>query len=355
MMLPDFRSVLEEDDLFISYWLEDSLIAVMGTRDEIIATVKTPLAGLDELLRAFAEGTSAIEQDAPIALEPHLLSSLGALIAPPAVVEAISRTPANRLIIFPDRMLHTLPIHLLIESRTERRFSGGVIYAPSASAYAYACAKKRDAPPRRAVVVLGDENDEELLQEAQRVQRALPCPTEIVSRRSDMPKSDDVDILYIATHGAAPAGIAGGSDPTQSAGWRLQFDGSWIDASDFLGGRIKLARGSVVVLSACNVGHVMAGPVHELNGLIQSILYAGAATILAARWPIFYATAEAVFAGTIERVVSGGATFAAAFSDAIESAVAQPEIVQLMAGPESSIFLRGPFILFGNGAAINQR
>jgi hypothetical protein len=58
-------------------------------------------------------------------------------------------------------------------------------------------------------------------------------------------------------------------------------------------GRVKTG------LSACSVGSVTAGAAHELEGLVHALFHAGAATVLAARWPVLYETATSVFCGAI--------------------------------------------------------
>jgi hypothetical protein len=262
-------------------------------------------------------------------------------------------TGVRRLIVLPDASLNVVPIHLLIESTAQRPFhelfDGGVLYAPSASAYVYACAKRRKEPPRRALILVGDEGDPLLHAEAERVRDAIGGPAEIATKKSELSKTDEVDLLYIATHGVAPAQIGGGAGGVRPVGWELLFDGGALSAEDFFRRNIKLARGSVVVLSACSVGHLVAGAAHELDGLIQSIFYAGASTILAARWPILYATADAVFARTIEAISKQGVSPGRALNDALRDARQRPDLDAMMAGPDASAFFWGAFAVFGCG------
>jgi hypothetical protein len=63
--------------------------------------------------------------------------------------------------------------------------------------------------------------------------------------------------------------------------------------------------------------------------MMQALFYAGAVSVLAARCPIFYESAEAAFVGTIERVFSRQMTFGAAMNDAMTSAMAQQDLKQL--------------------------
>lgn len=366
----DLRSVLQPGDLFVSYWLDDGVVALVGDHTEIHAPDVRATPGLRDLLTTFEAQVTQPDQyvrfigpeyrspdsPAPAASSPSmqgLLDRLASLVVPGALATRAANGNYRRLIVFPDGVLHSLPVHLLVERAAGRpwreAFPGGVLYAPSASAYAYACVKRRREAPRRAVVLVGDVSDEALVREAQTVARHMPCPASIISRTSELEQTAEADVLYIATHGESGTGRPAptGVPPRLGAGWSLEFDGGSLDAEDFFGQRVKLAPGSVVVLSACSVGHVMAGPVHELDSLIQAVFYGGAATILAARWPIFYEAAEEVFVGTVERAFGGGMTFAAALASAIDEAATRGHAREPMAGPDAATFFWGPFALFG--------
>ena len=335
----DLQSVLVDGDLFVSYWTGGDLTVLFGTRRGITAAETRPAGNLTQLLAAFV---TAMTEEAPLA--PQVLPDLAAILVPPSLLRACEG--ARRLIVIPDASLNVVPVHLLFQPAAGKPFHelfpDGVLYTPSASAYVYACAKRRRSPPQRALILVGDDSDADLHAEAQRVKNVIPA--EIITKKSELSKTEKVDLLYIATHGAAPALIGGGTGGARPAGWELSFDGGALGAEDFFGERIKLAPGSVVVLSACSAGHLIAGAAHELDGLIQSIFYAGASTILAARWPILYETADAVFARCVEAMARDGIAPARAFSDALRNAMQRPDLNALMTAPEW-----GAFALFGSG------
>lgn len=365
----DLKSMLDDGDLFVSYWTGSDLTIVFGTRRGILAAEPRPAVNLMELVTEFVQhmtepshfahfirGDARPALPSPVAATrrsvPELVAALASILVPDSLLRACT-SGVQRLIVLPDASLNVLPIHLLIASAAGRPFHElfprGVAYAPSASAYVYACAKRRKAPPERALILVGDADDARLHDEAERVRRAIRGLAEIITRKEELAKTENVDLLYIATHGDAPADVGGGSGGARPAGWELLFDHGTLGADDFFGERIKLARGSVVVLSACSVGHVVAGAAHELDGLIQSIFYGGASTILAARWPILYSTADAVFARAVTAMVNEGIAPACAMNDALRDAMKRPALTAMMNGAEAGMFFWGAFALFGSG------
>jgi len=341
----DLKSVLVDGDLFVSYWTGSDLTILFGSRNGIIAAETRPAGNLGALLTAFTRRMTDEAEYQDFRPLRGIVAELASILIPPSLLRACTNG-ARRLIVIPDASLNIVPIHLFIESVAGKSFHelfpDGVLYAPSASAYIYACAKRRQSPPERALILVGDENDAMLFEEAERVKTSIRVPTEIITKKGDLSKTDQVDLLYIATHGAAPAEIGGGS-------WELLFDDGALHAEDFFSERIKLARGSIVVLSACSVGHLIAAAAHELDGLIQSIFYAGASTIFAARWPILYETADAVFAPTVAAISVEGVSPARALNNSLRDARTRPDLTALMTDSDASTFLWGAFALFGSG------
>lgn len=366
----DLKSFLAPDDLFISYWLEQGLTLVLGDRHGIISTESLVVPGLAALIADFEEEVSDERRYAMYIAEqyrpavrplsdrarpsmPALIASLGSLLATPALCERVSSGVYRRLILFPDGILNALPLHLLIDSTAgtvwHRAFPDGVLYAPSASTYAYACAKRREGMPRHAAILIGDADDPGIEAEAEKAAQKMPCPASFIRKMTDLSRiAPETDILYVATHGQSARGLVA-EDDRGHEGWSLSFADGSINARDFFSERIKLAPGAVAVLSACSAGHMMARQVHEIEGAIQALFYAGASTILAARWPILYESAEAVFIGTMERVYQGRCSFGAALNQAIVAAAGREDLNHLMVGQESGPFFWGPFAIFGCG------
>jgi hypothetical protein len=366
----DFKDSLRPDDLFASYWLDDRLTVLIGDRDDIQAVITTPSGDVKALAEAFLSqvttaahyvGFIAEEQrrpewpswQEPAATLPAILSGLAARLIPREFVELAASGRYRRLILIPDDVLHGLPLHLLLEAVMSRAcndaFPEGIIYAPSASAYAHARGKRRRERPALAVVLVGDVGDRRIVDEAAKVAWDMPCDTRVVSQRRELETlSGKIDVLYVATHGYAPTPDAAGQRDRQSSGWSLLFDGGSLNVQDFFEERVALARGSVVVLSACNAGQQAPGAAHELQGYVQALFYAGAASVIAARWPIVGDSAEVIFTRTLAPVFEGTMSLGAAFGAAIGTAMKTSELTRLMEGPAAAPFFWGPFVLFGS-------
>ena len=366
----DLKATLKPGDLFVSYWLADRLMIAFGDHQEIQDTAIMSAGGLVPLVRAFEQQVTRIEYfgnfinpeirpahwPAPVEPDPpaqKLREELRALLVPARLSETYQKGAFRRLVVFPDGLLHAVPIHLLLgNGQPEDVLADGVVYAPSASAYAYCCQKRQRDEPQQAIVVVGDKNDVQLLWEAERISEDIPCATEIVTSLADFQRlAPSSDIIYVATHGNSPQSAAAGatSSSSEDTEWQLLLDEDRIVPKDFFSGRITLKRGSVVILSACSVGNLMPGEAHELLGLVRSLFYAGAATVLAARWPILGATAVTVFANTIKSVFEKDNSFAGGMNQAIIDASARDDFRKLMAGPEASTFFWGGFAVFGCG------
>ena len=368
----DLKSILKPRDLFVHYWLADRLTIVVGDSEDIQTVHFVEPGELKSLAGAFELQVSSVEHyvnfinarerpaswpsptGPPVSLM-EVLQTLRSILIPDSLRERCADGDYERLVVFPDGILHALPIHLLFADEASgdaaTPFSGGVVYAPSASAYAYCCEKRQLDPPQRALVLVGDAEDIDLQWEAERVAEEFPFQAEIVTSMPELQRlAPECDVVYVATHGRSPAvNTSGSSNPQGEADWELLFDGVRLGPADFFGGRIKLKRGSVVVLSACSAGHLMPGEAHELQGLLRSLFYAGAATVLAARWPIINTTAIPVFIGTLNRVFNNQQTFAAGMSQSLVAASRKTELQKLMVGPEASAFFWGGFAVFGCG------
>lgn len=369
----DLKSCLTPDDLFVSYWLDHdlhNLTVVVGDHRNILSIETIVAPDLLSLVTDFEEQVTNVNRYAIFFAEqyrpairmvrekvhfsmPEILTSLGSRLVTSSLCKQVSSGNYQRLIVFPDGILNALPIHLLIDSVVGTLwyevFPYGILYAPSASIYTYACSKHRADAPRRAAILIGDKSDPDINREAENVAQKMPCSTNFIRNKNELEHiSTETDILYIATHGQSPGKVMLENDSDRSS-WTLLFDNGLLNVQDFFSERIKLPRGAVVVLSACSVGHMMAKQIHEIEGFVQALFYAGAATVLAARWPILYESSEAVFTGTIERVFQERCSFGFALNSAIIAAKQREDLNRLMSGPDADTFFWGPFAIFGCG------
>jgi hypothetical protein len=361
----DLRSQLEAGDLFVSYWLGPELTIVAGDRSDVRWVGRAEVGGLRDLVAAFERWVSRPDHyaacfaprvrpgdwPAPVAAVGELATLLAALrsrLLPQRLEAMLDEGSFSRLLVFPDGYLHALPFeHLFLPGERwgdPGQLPRGVIYAPSGSAYAYARQRGRRAPPAQALVLVGDPEDPFLVQEAQRVEARISCRTARVTTSKELAQqTGSADLVYVVTHGEAP-------DPANpERGWALRFDGGCLGASDFYGGRVRLSAGATVVLSACSVGRMTAGPAHEIDGLVHGLFYAGAATVLAARWPVLEPLAVAVFAGALERVFRERIGASTALRLELLRAAGQPELRGYFAEGDVRPFFLGGFTLFGSG------
>lgn len=368
----NIKSFIKAGDLFISYWYEKQLTIIAGDNNGILSTEQVPVKDLSDLISLFEKNVNQINflvnfiaedrrsskwpipQSFPIAFDT-LTQKISEIIITPKIKNYAVQKQYNRLILFPDRQLNALPIHLFLNSIPGflwyEKFSEGIIYAPSGSSYAYACSKKQLLKPYSGLILVGDEDDDYIKKEAELVASYFPFHVDIISKLCDFKEyANKADLLYIATHGQSFDKNEGTfENKLETSQWKLLFDRSYLDSKIFYNGQIKLKQGARVILSACNLGRLAVGPLHELNGLAQAIFYSGAATIVAARWPVINETAEAIFCETIQNIFNNELSIAAAMNNAIRDAYNNKIIKEFMYNSTSIPFFFGPFVLFGCG------
>ena len=369
----DVKSTLRPEDMFISFWLDNDLLVLAGDCNGVIVEEWVQVNKLLHLIREFEDQVLQLrhyrqfivkefrpycsdETSNPTRPIDEILSEIFSIILPPPIFSLLENSRYQRLVIFPDTHLHLLPFHLLTGTKfslsKKITFSEGICYSPSGSSYAYACSKKPSKEPSLGIIVVGDSTDEEMQTEAIAVSTTMPFPNKIVSNLEELQRSSaNADFLYIITHGVSSVS----SDPIKISNEKglsslsLLFDGNSLRETDFFNERVPLKEGSIVILSACSVGQLMPGTAHEIEGLLNALFYAGASSVLAARWPIPSVTASAVFGGTITSIFEERDSISAAFAKAIRGASENQELIKLMSNSQSDIFFWGPFALYGNG------
>ncbi len=361
----DLQSCLLPGDLFLSFWVGDQLRVVLGNRSGVLAVECSDPTGVRELVDAFERSVSRTDHFAALLAVDRrprswpapattaecfasLLEELGARVIPPRIRDLLAETPFSRLLLFPDGFLHALPLeHLVFPQSLWARpdvLPDGVIYSPSASAYVYASQRRRHKRLEHALVLVGDRNDPAMLREAERVRGDLPCQVAHVTTMEELQAhAERADLIYVVAHGDAPGPSAPGR------GWALQLDDRSLSAEDFYLGRVRLARGALVVLSACSVGRVQSGPAHEIEGLVHGLFFAGAAAVIAARWPVLEQVSEPLLTGAVGLVVREQTGLAAALRRELREAAERPEVRAYMISDATLPFLLGAFALYGSG------
>lgn len=354
------RDWLQPGEAFVSWHVNrayDEVITVVGDADRLIGSHRVPLAPVEELLRWLEQQIAAMvaaDMSAgplPGSELPAVLGELAATVVPDALKQVAKDTDRyRRLISLPDGLLNGMPVELVIAAAVDDEagmvFPDGVVVAPSASAFVHCRRKQAAEPPRSAAIVIGDA-DEDIQTEADRVAGMLSMPVTVVRSVEELTRgSERFGLLYVASHGFAPSSSTPGAVETD---WTIALPGGNLTAEPFYTETIRLAPGAVVVLSACSLGRVLPGPAHELLGLINAIFYAGATSVLAARWEVMTEMASLVFAGTVEEHFTRGTALSAALRKRRRDAMADPAICAYVDGPQDLLFFEGPFVLFGGG------
>lgn len=195
----------------------------------------------------------------------------------------------------PHDALHSVPLHAL---RIEGRHlidRNPVCYTPSASVMAYCHAKRKYR--RATAAVFGDSvNDLSHAREEARSVAELfgttPALGKRVTRRAVRAAlqrgGDDLDIIHFACHGyfdrpePLKSGIvlAAERDGGQSD---ADVRADVLTAEDLLGLEMRVA---LLTLSACETGVNKRRPGDELIGLVRSLLYAGASSVVVSLWTV---------------------------------------------------------------------
>jgi CHAT domain-containing protein len=217
---------------------------------------------------------------------------------------------ADRLIIVPHGVLHSLPFHALPigtdgESLIDR---SEVSYLPSASTLRYLRRPGElasdGADPSVLVVGIEDERIPKVEEEIARV-RGLFARGDVLrageARIAEFrARAAAADYLHVAAHG-----IFREDDPHFSA---LRLADGWLSVYDLYGLELK-AR--LVSLSACQSGRSWVGGGDELVGLVRGFLHAGARSLLVSLWPVHDATTAQLMASFYGALRSGSTATAA--------------------------------------------
>jgi CHAT domain-containing protein len=228
---------------------------------------------------------------------------------------------AERLIIVPHGVLHSLPFHALPFSMGDECLidRSEVSYLPSASTLRYlrrnGAMANDGADPSVLVVGVEDERIPKVEEEIARV-RGLFARGQVLrageARIADFrSQAAAADYVHVAAHG-----IFREDDPHFSA---LRLADGWLSVYDLYGLDLK-AR--LVSLSACQSGRSWVGGGDELVGLVRGFLHAGARSLLVSLWPVHDATTAqlmAVFYGALR----AGSPPAAALRQAMDEVRAE--------------------------------
>lgn len=191
----------------------------------------------------------------------------------------------------PHDALHNVPLHALRMEGRHLIDRNPVCYTPSASVMAYCQAKRKDR--RTTAAVFGDSvNDLSHAREEARSVAELFGATPALGRRATKRAvrvaleqgGDDLDIAHFACHGYFDR-----SEPLKSGIVLADEQGAVESGAVVLTAEELLSlemRVTLLTLSACETGVNERRPGDELIGLVRSLLYAGAPSVVVSLWTV---------------------------------------------------------------------
>lgn len=357
------QSSLAPDTALISFWLgSDRAVAFVAARDRFEA-IRLPVSAAD-LSERVAVYVDLLSRGSRVS-EPSgaAAAAIGRRLYADAVAPWRGRLPAGvrRLILVPDRALHSLPFEAL--SRTEGPAlleDCTISYAPSASLFA---ARKSSATRRlgRAVVLAlaeaprgrssapetvtafdGERYELAPLPYAEREARRATEFGGAGSRMLSGPGATAAEfrhtglerfgVLHFATHGLLSL-----RSPDRSALRLSPAPGSsgLLEAREIYGLRLS---SDLVVLSACQSGRGRILPGEGVESLARAFLQAGARTVVASLWNVNDARAAELMSYFYSKLARGESK-----ADALRSA--KLELIRRHPGLPPRLW--APFVLIG--------
>jgi CHAT domain-containing protein len=199
------------------------------------------------------------------------------------VLDSVS---ANHLIIVPAEELNSIPFQAL-ENPATAKYLGedfALSYAPSATVLA--SLKNGPALKSGRLLAVADPQIHDAVDEVTAIGKLYPNRSKVVSG-SAASKADiqgwvhAYSVVHLSVHGRFNA-----SDPLLSY---LQLaetsaENGRLTAAEMFG--LPLEQNSLVVLSACETGRVDATHANEVLGMVRSLLYAGAGSLILSSWEV---------------------------------------------------------------------
>jgi CHAT domain-containing protein/tetratricopeptide (TPR) repeat protein len=197
-----------------------------------------------------------------------------------------ARIKSNHLLIIPQEKLTSIPFQAL-QNPADGKYAGesfDISYAPSATVLA-TLGKKLNLKSGRLLAV-ADPEIHDAGEEVKSIGALYPGRSKVMAQEQ-VSKADvqawvsGYDLVHLSVHGKFNA-----SDPLLSY---LQFrpgpsDDGRLTAAEMFG--FPLEKNSLVVLSACETGRVQATHSGELVGMVRSLLYAGAGSLVLSDWEV---------------------------------------------------------------------
>jgi CHAT domain-containing protein len=192
----------------------------------------------------------------------------------------------RHLMLVPHEELNSIPFQALQDPATGKYLgeSFAISYAPSATVLA--TLENKSPLKSGRLLAVADPAIHEASDEVNAIGKLYPGRSKVVAQ-DPVSKEDvktwvsDYNVVHLSVHGKFNA-----SDPLLSY---LQFkeappDSGRLTAAEMFG--LALQKNSLVVLSACETGRVEATPANEVQGMVRSLLYAGAGNLVLSEWEV---------------------------------------------------------------------
>jgi len=328
--MKNLNEILNEDDLFISFVVENDINIFIGDKNEILTYYNIKKEDLFSKSEEFIKYVSLREyylnfipeinrqnNTLPITNNLNLiLFEIFKILFPKEIIQLQKFSKYKRVIIFPDDFLYYLPIHLYFLNNFKN--IEYYIYAPSATSYIN-CVEKQTKSPKVGLIVIGDRSDSKMQAEAKMIKELYDGEIQIIDSITDLNTNQNrFSFVYIISHGWAPKTNIQSEIEEIENNYGLLFDNDLITSIDFYSEKIKLNEGALVILSACNVGRVLTNVNHDIYGLNRAIFYAGASNVISAKWPVLSDLPEPFFKIILESLFIKKIPLYQAFNEGIK-------------------------------------
>lgn len=283
--LADVQKAAAEGHYEVLYYvvMEHALILWhIGGNDVEVKNVFLPHAQLISKAAALHDSLVARRDAAGVRFDEEVSRQLFLYLIEPA----LAVIKGGHVILVPDQELNSIPFQALQDPATGKYLGEtfAISYAPSATVLANLESNATLKSGR--LLAVADPEIHEAVEEVDAIGKFYQGRSKVVSRvpaRKTDVKSwvSDYDVVHLSVHGEFSL-----SDPLLSY---LQFakgpaDNGQLTAAEMFG--LPLKKNSLVVLSACETGRVEATHANEVIGMVRSLLYAGAGTLVLSTWEV---------------------------------------------------------------------
>jgi CHAT domain-containing protein len=283
--LEQIRSALPADAALVEFFrVQDRYLACVLTRNELHITPVTLHTRVQKLLqllqfqmskfRLDPQYLSTFSQPLLEATQAHLKSLYQELIAP-----IRHRLNAKHLVFVQHGVLHYVPFHALHDGDSYLFDRFTVSYAPSASVYALAQAKRPSPTGDALVLGIPDAQAPSILAEVNAIGSLLPGSHLFVGDQATedvlRTRGSDCRYIHIASHGYFRQ-----DNPMFSS---IRLGDSHLSLYDIY--HLQLPA-ELIVLSGCATGLNVVTPGDELMGLVRGLLQAGAHSLVLSLWDV---------------------------------------------------------------------